>query len=212
LDTRFVAVAAACVVVAAQAQPLPATKVDKEALERAEKQADGPRRRILEAARMKPAAVPALAAVAPPAPAPAPTPEPVLHTLGKGAAPLDVSSATVATVPTVAPVEQLPVSAAMIALPAPPPQTQAAVLPAPRLVNKVEPDLPSRLTRRGAPRTEVLLEMTVNADGSVSNVSVRASTNAEIQDAVVEAVRQWRYEAQPAARPHTVRLVVMPQS
>lgn len=213
MNTRLVAVAACCFVAAAQAQTTAATKVDKEALERAEKQADGPRRRILEAANMKPAVVPVVAAVAAPA-APAPLPEPVLHTLGKGSAPLDVSSSTVATVPTVAPMELVPVAAALMALPAaPPPETHAAVaLPAPRLLDKVEPDLPSRLLRRGAPRTEVLLDLTVNTNGSVSNIEVRSSTNPEIQDAVVDAVRQWRYEVQPVERRHSVRLVVTPST
>lgn len=209
MHTRFVAVAACCVVAVAQAQTTPAPKVDKEAQERAEKQADGPRRRILEAAKMKPAVVPVVAAVqaAPPA-TPAPAPEPVLHTLGKGAAPLEaMSTSTVGTVAAVAPVELQPVATALIALP---PAAPAVVLQPLRLLSKVEPDLPSRLLRRGAPHTEVLLDLTVNTDGSVSNINVRSSTNAEIQDAVVDAVRQWRYEAQPMARPHSVRLVVTP--
>jgi TonB family protein len=205
LNSRFVAVAACCFVAAAQAQTAPTPKLDKEALERAEKQADGPRRRILEAAKMKPAAAPLVATA--PAP-PVAAAEPVLHTLGKGAALLDVPAAAVATVPTVAPVELVPVSTALVALPAAP----DVVLAAPRLLDKVEPELPSRLLRRGAPRTEVQLELTVNADGSVSDVHVRSSTNAEIQDAVVDAVRRWRYDVHPVARRHSVRLVVMPSS
>ena len=211
MNSRFVAVAACCFVAAVQAQTTPSTTVDKEALERAEKQADGPRRRILEAAKMKPAVVPVVAAVqAAPAPAPAPVPEPVLHTLGRGAAPLQVVVAsTVATVPTVAQVELQPVTAALIALP---PAAPAAPAVPPRLLSKVDPDLPSRLLRRGAPHTELLLDLTVKTDGTVSNIEVRSSTNPDIQDAVVEAVRQWRYDVQPVERRHSVRLVVTPSS
>ncbi len=47
----------------------------------------------------------------------------------------------------------------------------------------------------------------VNRDGSLSDVGIRASTNRALDDAVLDAVRQWRYGPLPEPREGTVQLV-----
>jgi TonB family protein len=107
----------------------------------------------------------------------------------------------------VAPVALATSTPSMVSLPT---AAQLAALPPPRLLSRVDPDLPSYLLRRGARRTELVVEMVVNADGSVRDVALRESPGQAIEEPVVEAVRQWRFEPQPTARPHLVRLVVSP--
>ncbi len=190
-------------------------------MERAQREADGPRRRILEAAKAKGAvrpdtpapAVPAVSAVVP-APAPAPAPAvarrdepaeraPALATLPAAVEPVALPASAVASVPALSRVELAPASAVMIDMPA----AKAVTLLAPRLLSKVDPELPSRLQRRGPRRIELLVGMTISADGTVRDVALPSGTDADLETAVREAVLQWRYEPQPAARPHTVQLV-----
>ena len=177
-------------------------------MERAQREADGPRRRILEAARLKTVARVPEAAAASAEAQPAP-PQPVLITL---------------TVPTSAPLTSVasPIDAALrpvakvdfVADPAPlaelPPAIDPSTLPPPQLQNMVAPDVPGYLLRRGARRSEVVVDLIVNTDGSVDKVSVRNSPNAELEAAVVSALRQWRYDTQPVQRAHVVRLVIGP--
>jgi len=195
----------------------PVVVPDKAAMDRAQQQADGPKRRILEAARLKPVvkvvADAPVAAAAAATPAPVHEAEPTVATLPAAAAPLAVTAASVSGVAAVAPLELATGAAAMLALPA----AQASSLPAaahglppPKLVSMVEPDLPPRLFQRGGRRSEVVVDFTVNTDGSVGNVVVRSASNPNLEPPVLEAVRQWRYEAQPVPRPHVVRLVVNP--
>jgi len=192
------------------------------AMERAQREADGPRRRIIEAAKVKttvrpdmPApltpTVPANIAVvnAPPASPTAPVRRdepaeraPTLATL-PALAPLALPAGAVAGVPTVSQMELAPAAASLVAMPA----AKVITLLPPRLLSKVDPELPSRLQRRGTRRTEVLVEMTINADGSVRDVKLRSAADEEFAASVREAVQQWRYEPQPITRPHTVQLV-----
>lgn len=199
-------------------------------MERAQREADGPRRRILEAARLRaaprapdPAPAPTVLPVNVVLPAPVPAPvaapaarpasrgeaEGVVAVLSPAAVPqaLPAAPPAMASVPTVAPVSIATALPAMISAPQP---VQLEGLPPPRLVSRVDPDLPLNMFRRGARRTELVVDMVVNVDGSVKDVALRDSANPELETPVLEAVRQWRYERQPAARQHTVRLVVAP--
>lgn len=188
-------------------------------MERAQREADGPRRRIMEAAKVKatvrpdvPPPLPAPAATvatAPPAAAAAPRRDepaeraPTLATLPAALEPVPMPAGAVAAVPTVSQLEPAPAAAALIAMPAP----RVITLQPPRLLSKVDPEVPARLQRRGARRTMVMVEMMIAADGSVNDVRLRDSTDEELETSVREALRQWRYEPQPMARPHTVQLV-----
>lgn len=226
----------ACGPAAAQATAGQAA-ADRAAMERALQQADGPRRRILEAARLKgeaPPPAPAPAAgtrpAAPPAaaqttaqtasaaaPGGTPTraradadPESSTATLVPGIAPLVMSAGPVGSVATVAPVETI---AAPTAVPAPlgeaPPRVMDEV-PPPKLLQMVEPDLPSRLFRRSERRVEIVVDLVINRDGSVRSAAVRGDLGSDVADAVSDAMRRWRYEPQPGARLHIVRLVASP--
>lgn len=191
---------------------------EKSAMERAQREADGPRRRILEAAKVKavvkpdlpapllpaPATAAGAAPMATPAPAPAPAERPpVLATLQAAVDPVELPASGVAAVPTVARVEAAQPSVALIALPA----ARVITLPPPRLLSKVDPELPARVQRRGARRTELMVDLTIAADGGVRDVRLRGSTDDEVLSAVRDALLQWRYEPQPVERPHTVQLV-----
>jgi len=202
----------------AQAQTAPADQ-DKAAMERAQREAEGPRRRILEAARLKTvarapeAAQPALAAPAsPPSPRAAPRSDEAegsMAVLSPAGPPLSLQSAAMALpgIGAVAPVALMASAPSMINVPDP--TLQSRLLP-PRLLSRVDPELPAYLLRRGAQRTELVVELVVNTDGSVRDVSVRKSPGAALEEPVIDAVRQWRFEPQPVARPHVVRLVVSP--
>ncbi len=192
-------------------------------MERAQREADGPKRRILEAAaRAKvgsaaglpaalpvslPSAVPRGRAEQPGQAGQTTEAEPAVASLPNAAAPLLLAADLAAAMPAPLTVPSVEPATAMLAVP---PAAPRAVLPPLRLLSKVEPDLPARLFRRGGLRTELVLDLTVNTDGSVSNVVLRESPSADIGPPVLDAVRQWRYEAQPLARPHVVRLVVLP--
>ena len=222
-------------VTAASAQTNPPAP-DKGAMDRALQQADGPKRRILEAAKLKagtraPAPPAAVAAAAPPAAAaasaaapraraeaaPPSSPIVVVGTLQAGVEPVVLPpSGSVPTVATVAPAEAMASPATMVAMP-PPAATPAALspaaapaLPPPRLLSKVDPEWPARLFRRGNARSEVVVQLVINTDGSVREVELKSATSPELGPPVIEAVRQWQYEAQAVPRPHQVRLVISP--
>ena len=55
---------------------------------------------------------------------------------------------------------------------------------------------------------EVVVSFTVNPDGSVSDPAIRSSTHRPMDNAVLDAVRQWRYEPLAASRAHSVQLVL----
>lgn len=219
------AVSAVAAATAQSTAPAP----DRAGMERALQQADGPKRRILEAARLKaglpaPAPAPTVAAVGAPASAAAPAPVAaatprveapdteivVVVTMGGAIEPVALpASASVRGVAGVAPPGAVSATPpALIDLP--PALPSVADLPPPRLLAMTEPDLPPRLFRRGSTRAEVVVDLVIDTDGSVKSAVVRQSANADLEDAVLEAVRQWRYDPQPVARPHLLRLVVSP--
>lgn len=202
----------------------PPPAADNAAMERALQQADGPKRRIIEAARLKAApgapaaAAPAPAATAAPASATAaprpraPEPEPVvIVTLPAADASLPtLPSAAFAAVPTIAAPELVTQPPAMGDW-RPPPALNPATLPPPKLVKMVEPAVPPRAARRAGRNLELRVDITIETDGSVSEVVVRQPENFEFSEALVDALRQWRYEPQPVARPHRLQLVLLPQ-
>lgn len=76
-----------------------------------------------------------------------------------------------------------------------------------KLVQYIEPEIPQRLRARLRNNNEVTVGFTVNRDGSLSDVGIRASTNRALDDAVLDAVRQWRYGPLPEPREGSVQLV-----
>lgn len=209
---RFILLATLSVLsLAAQAQT--AAPRDPDAAARAAREASNPLRIIIEASKLKSRATEAPAPVkrpARPVAAKPATPAPVAM---KAEAPAAVVAAsqpateTAAIVPAVARVEPAPTALSLPEPVVPVPKLAAAPLPL-KLVQLVEPSLSSMVMRRMRSDAEVVVGFTVNADGTVSDVAVRSSPMKALDDAVVEAVSQWRYEPIGEARTHAVQLVL----
>ena len=52
-----------------------------------------------------------------------------------------------------------------------------------------------------------MLDFTVNADGSVSNLAVRSASDRALEPAALDAVSRWRYQPIASAQAHGVQLV-----
>lgn len=68
----------------------------------------------------------------------------------------------------------------------------AAVQVLPKLSKHIPPQYPFTLPTHGI-EASVMLIAVVLADGSVGELSVESSTNAEFEPSAVEAVRQWKF-------------------
>ena len=77
-----------------------------------------------------------------------------------------------------------------------------------KLASVVEPEMPRRLIGKVRGEVQVHVAFTVQADGRVADAAVRRSSHPSMDSAILEAVRQWRYEPIAAARPHEVQLVL----
>lgn len=160
----------------------------------------------------RPASTPVAAATAeppPPVAAPAaptdaePTPATpaAVEALSTAAAPAaEASDATPAA-------QEPQLALAAPSLPATPLPATAPRRTALELVDYVEPVLNERLRRRLKGDGEVVVEFTIRADGSVADPAVRSASDKVLEEAALEAVRQWRYQPIPAAQPHAVQLV-----
>jgi protein TonB len=87
----------------------------------------------------------------------------------------------------------------------------AAAAPAPaalELASVVEPVTPRSMIGKLRGEVQVHVAFTVNADGSVADAAVRKSSHPQMDAAVLEAVRQWRYQPIAAPRTHEVQLVL----
>lgn len=69
-----------------------------------------------------------------------------------------------------------------------------AAVPLPRRVREVQPRYPAEAQADGASGT-VILEVLINRDGKVSELRVLRSVHPLLDEAAVEAVRQWEYAA-----------------
>lgn len=179
-----------------------------------------PARRPVAGAPTGPAAVPtppALAAVPSPEPA---APEPVLRTL---AAPAETGGAIGRIVrdESLAPVSPV-VPLALPAVPdrgpaaapvVPPPQPVAAAPAAaatsasPKLLTRVDPDIPSAVMRRLGYPAEFQVDLTILPDGSVRDVRMVSPAQRAAEPYVVEAMSQWRFERVAAPRLQRFSLV-----
>ena len=180
-----------CALAWAQELPPPA--------ERVQRQADNPLRWIIEAGKLK--ARPKLAAepeaavrasVDKPAPRSAPAKLPV-----RAKEAVAASSPAAAAETRLAVREDAP----------PPPPTALELMSDGGMV------LPDSIHDQLRSDAEVELQFTVNADGSVSDVSVRASNNPSVDAAALTGVRGWRFKpiAQAQAQVHSVQLVFHPR-
>ena len=77
------------------------------------------------------------------------------------------------------------------------PYRQGSGITAPALLREVKPDYTEEARRRGV-EGDVILEIIVRADGSVTGVKVRQGLGAGLDQRAADAVRQWRFS--PARR------------
>jgi TonB family protein len=73
------------------------------------------------------------------------------------------------------------------------------------LLTRVEPDLPQETIDARLNSAEVTVSFTVNADGSVVNAAVTASTDRRLNRSILRAVGEWRYAPLPAPLTHSVK-------
>jgi protein TonB len=182
---------------------------------RVEREANNPLRRIIEASKIKPKAKPAEAVRPLERTAPAAAPSAVAAAsapteLPRTALPAGTVESTVATVEVGA--EAGRASAPPPPVPDPSPTAAAPVVPlAPlQLADMVEPVTPRPLLGKLRGEVQVVVSFTVKTDGSVAEPVVRSSSHPQMDEAVLEAVRQWRYQPIAAPRGHEVQLVLRP--
>jgi hypothetical protein len=106
--------------------------------------------------------------------------------------------------PLVAPIEARAPAAPLLA---PLPEARAVVLDPPRLLSRVDPEVPGRLQRRPQRRLELTADLVIATDGRVVSVAFRGDPDDELESAARAALLQWRFDDQPIERPHTVQLV-----
>jgi protein TonB len=91
------------------------------------------------------------------------------------------------------------------------PDPAPAAPPAPlQLADVVEPVTPRSLLGKLRGEIQLVVSFTVRADGTVAEPVVRSSSHPQMDEAVLEAVRQWRYQPIAAPRKHEVQLVLHP--
>lgn len=179
---------------------------------RVEREANNPLRMIIEASKIKPKAKPVETVRPAERSTPAVAPSPVAAAsapavLPRVVVPEGTVESTVATVEVGSAAERA--AAAPPAVPEPPPAAPLAPL---QLADVVEPVTPRILLGKLRGEVQMVVSFTVRADGSVVEPVVRSSSHPQMDEAVVEAVRQWRYQPIAAPRAHEVQLVLRPGS
>lgn len=198
--------------------------------ERAQRAADNPLRMIIEAAKIKPRkqgdkpekAEKAVARPAPAAPvAPAVVARPVLPREEVAPAAPDEAASAVPLKVVEAPAREQPestvvtVEAGAVALPAMPADAGPSAEPnaeptsePPKLLELVEPVTPRALLGQLRGEVRALVAFTVAPDGTVREPRVQSISHPLMASAVLQAVRQWRYQAIPEPRAHEVEIVL----
>lgn len=201
---------------AARAEEARAKAEADEAMARARRLAANPMRMILEAGRVRRRAeepggvVPVSAAIGSPAAASAeapaargvPPPSPAAEALlSSQLASEPVQLAPAPALPAATPGVSLPTTAALPSLP-----VLAAEIPKPRLIQRVNPEVPARLLAELPPDTLFVADLTILPDGTVGAVEPVPPVPRSVQRYVVQALQQWRFEPLPSERVWRVEL------
>jgi TonB family protein len=220
----------------AQTAAKPADSAASAAMERTQRAANNPMRIILEAAKIKrkpaepefaepvdapvarKAPLPLRPAAAPAATPKTPTATPTATATADNPTAADAAASLLAEPPAEPPVvEALPATSVApapapvpVAVPAALPPPVAAELVKPKLVTMVEPTIPINVTDRIGRIGEVMVDLTIRPNGTVSEVTVLPPTHRLVQRYVVAALQQWRFEPLPAERLHRVQLIFKP--
>jgi TonB family protein len=181
--------------VAAWAQDLPAPA------EHVQRQADNPLRWIVEAGKIKGRGA-AEKPVARGSAAGKSSPRPAAAASSAAAVP---AAALATPTPTIA--TEMVAQAAGAAAPPPPPSRPDEL----ELVSGGKAELPDELWQQLRTDAELVLEFTVNADGSVSGVSVQSSTHNFLDAIAIESLQGWRFKPIRQAQVHGVQLVFHPR-
>jgi TonB family protein len=94
---------------------------------------------------------------------------------------------------------------AQAAAAAPPPPDELELLSGGKAV------LPDEVWQQLSTDAELVLEFTVNVDGSVSDVSVQSSTHKLLDAIAIESLQGWRFKPIRQAQVHGVQLVFHPR-
>ncbi|MDP1899652.1 MAG: hypothetical protein Q8K96_04270 [Rubrivivax sp.] len=187
----------------AWAQAAPPGAAASAAMDRARRIADNPMRVILEAGKAPRKAIEAEPAAGADAAgvrrAPAKT-EATLSAGRLGAAPAIAMVPALEADTAAAPAIPLPQTTALRVEPAAEPVR-------PKLVTMVEPQVPQRVLQEIRGTVEVLADLTIRPDGTVSQVVLVPPAHRLLQRYVEAALEQWRFEPLAAQRVHRVQLV-----
>lgn len=190
----------------------------QEPAERTQRAADNPFRMIIEAAKLKARKPGEKTAARPALPvAPAVVARPVLPKADdEPAAPAEAASA-VPLVVVESPAREQPestvvtVEASAGSLPTMPAEPDGPQAPAPvplKLLELVEPVAPRALSGQLRGEVRALVAFVVTAAGAVSEARVESISHPLMTASVLQAVRQWRYQAIPEPRVHEVEIVL----
>lgn len=155
------------------------------------------------AARPAPAAPKIAAAVPAPTPAPAPvveTPTPVVAAAPAPAAPEPVVAPPPVAAPVAAPVVAPP---AIAKAPEPPPQEEEEDVPL-KVISQGQPVIPRSVLASLNDVGKVMVQFTVETNGSVSNVKVLHSTQRQLNRPTISAVSDWKFE--PISEPQVAQI------
>jgi TonB family protein len=102
---------------------------------------------------------------------------------------------------------QSPAVASLSIAPAPAIASERPARATLQLVDYVQPAIDDRTRRRLSADAEVVVDFTVNPDGSVSDLAVRSASDRALEQAAILAVSKWRYQPIASAQAHGVQLV-----
>ncbi len=77
----------------------------------------------------------------------------------------------------------------------------------PKLVSRVDPELPQRLLDDLGRNAVVAVDLTIRANGTVASVGMVTAVPQRLQRAVTSALEQWRFEPLASDRVHRIELV-----
>lgn len=77
----------------------------------------------------------------------------------------------------------------------------------PRLVSRVDPDLPQRMLDDLGRNAVLAVDLSIRANGTVGGVAMVTAVPARVQRALTAALEQWRFDPLPSDRVHRVELV-----
>lgn len=136
--------------------------------------------------------------------APAPAPEPPPSKVMTSTTLATPAGGEVPAIEIAQPLEATPVTAKVVA-PQAIPLAPANVRPT--LVTMVEPEIPTRLQNEAGRVNEVLADLTLREDGTVSAVALASPAPRSWHRYITTALEKWRFEPLPGGRVHRVQLV-----